>query len=71
MAYVHFCVHIFFCFLQVYFQRVLSAKTPGHAQVLSFLAAIGSILMALPAVFIGAIAKATGIKHKLTKANSS
>ena len=50
-----------FVIFQVYFQRVLSAKTPGHAQALSFLAAIGSVLMALPAVFIGAIGKATGM----------
>ena len=45
---------------QVYFQRVLSAKTPAHAQLLSYLAAVGSVLLALPAVFIGAIGKATG-----------
>lgn len=45
---------------QVYFQRVLSSKTAGRAQVLSYVAAFGCILMAIPPVLIGAIAKATG-----------
>lgn len=40
---------------QVYFQRVLSAKTPKRAQILSFSAAFGCIFMAIPAVMIGAI----------------
>lgn len=44
---------------QVYFQRVLSSKTAGRAQVLSYVAAFGCILMAIPPVLIGAIAKAT------------
>lgn len=45
---------------QVYFQRVLSSKSAGRAQVLSYVAAVGCILMAIPPVLIGAIAKATG-----------
>lgn len=44
---------------QVYFQRVLSAKNETVAQLLSFLGAIGCIIMAIPAVLIGAIAKST------------
>ncbi|GBP47410.1 High-affinity choline transporter 1 [Eumeta japonica] len=44
---------------QVYFQRVLSSKTAGRAQLLSYVAAIGCIFMAIPPVLIGAIAKAT------------
>lgn len=44
---------------QVYFQRVLSSKTAGRAQVLSYVAAFGCLLMAIPPVLIGAIAKAT------------
>lgn len=44
---------------QVYFQRVLSSKTAGRAQVLSYVAAFGCIIMAIPPVLIGAIAKAT------------
>lgn len=48
------------CFLQVYFQRVLSAKTAANAQILSFVAAVGCIVMAVPAVLIGAIATETG-----------
>ncbi|XP_018016717.1 high-affinity choline transporter 1-like, partial [Hyalella azteca] len=42
---------------QVYFQRVLSAKTGRQAQILSYGAAIGCFVMAIPAVLIGAIAK--------------
>ncbi|KAL0280932.1 UNVERIFIED_CONTAM: hypothetical protein PYX00_002081 [Menopon gallinae] len=44
---------------QVYFQRVLSSKTAGRAQLLSYVAAVGCILMAVPPVLIGAIARAT------------
>lgn len=44
---------------QVYFQRVLSSKTAGRAQMLSYVAAFGCLLMAIPPVLIGAIAKAT------------
>lgn len=44
---------------QVYFQRVLSSKSAGRAQLLSYVAAVGCILMAIPPVLIGAIAKAT------------
>ncbi|CAH1104314.1 unnamed protein product [Psylliodes chrysocephalus] len=44
---------------QVYFQRVLSSKSAGRAQVLSFVAAFGCVLMAIPPVLIGAIAKST------------
>jgi hypothetical protein len=43
----------------VYFQRVLSSKTAGRAQILSYVAALGCIIMAIPPVLIGAIAKAT------------
>ncbi|XP_067937142.1 high-affinity choline transporter 1-like [Watersipora subatra] len=39
---------------QVYFQRVLSSKTVDGARVLSFLGAIGCIVMAIPPVLIGA-----------------
>lgn len=45
---------------QVYFQRVLSSKTAGRAQLLSYVAAFGCLLMAIPPVLIGAIAKGTG-----------
>ncbi|CAF3799926.1 unnamed protein product, partial [Rotaria magnacalcarata] len=44
---------------QVYFQRVLSAKSAKNAMYLSFCAAIGCILLAIPPVLIGAIAKST------------
>ena len=47
-------------FAQVYFQRVLSSKTAGRAQILSYVAAFGCIIMAIPPVLIGAIAKSTG-----------
>ncbi|XP_063070517.1 high-affinity choline transporter 1-like [Engraulis encrasicolus] len=44
---------------QVYFQRVLSASSATYAQVLSFLAAFGCIVMAVPSVLIGAIGAST------------
>lgn len=45
---------------QAYFQRVLSSSSATYAQVLSFLAAFGCIVMAIPAVLIGAIGASTG-----------
>lgn len=44
---------------QVYFQRVLSSKSAATAEILSYLAAFGCIIMAVPPVLIGGIAKAT------------
>ncbi|KAM6978366.1 high-affinity choline transporter 1-like [Tautogolabrus adspersus] len=44
---------------QVYFQRVLSASSATYAQVLSFLAAFGCLVMAVPSVLIGAIGAST------------
>ncbi|ELU11061.1 hypothetical protein CAPTEDRAFT_183218 [Capitella teleta] len=44
---------------QVYFQRVLSQKTAARAQILSFVAAAGCIIMTIPAALIGAIGKST------------
>lgn len=44
---------------QVYFQRVLSSKSGHKAQVLSYIAAFGCIIMAVPPIMIGVIAKAT------------
>ena len=49
--------------LQVYFQRVLSAKSATRAQMLSYAAAFGCIVMSVPAVLIGAIAKSTGERN--------
>lgn len=46
---------------QVYFQRVLSSKTPRTAQLLSFAGCIGCIVFAIPAVIIGAIGESTGL----------
>ncbi|XP_034417942.1 high-affinity choline transporter 1-like [Cyclopterus lumpus] len=44
---------------QVYFQRVLSASSATYAQVLSFVAAFGCLVMAIPSVLIGAIGAST------------
>ena len=44
---------------QVYFQRVLSTRTARKAQLLSYVAAIGCLLMAIPPVIIGAIGRVT------------
>ncbi|XP_023229429.1 high-affinity choline transporter 1-like isoform X1 [Centruroides sculpturatus] len=43
---------------QVYFQRVLSSKSAFRAQILSYVAALGCIIMAVPPMIIGAVAKA-------------
>ena len=48
---------------QVYFQRVLSSKSAATAEILSYLAAFGCIIMAVPPVLIGGIAKVIDIKH--------
>lgn len=48
---------------QAYFQRVLSSKSATKARTLSFIAAFGCMLMSIPPVLIGAIARATGEKH--------
>ncbi|XP_064458672.1 high-affinity choline transporter 1-like isoform X1 [Ornithodoros turicata] len=42
---------------QVYFQRVLSSKTAEGAELLSYMASFGCVLMAVPPVVIGAAAK--------------
>ncbi|XP_030755733.1 high-affinity choline transporter 1 [Sitophilus oryzae] len=44
---------------QAYFQRVLSSKSADRAQVLSYVAAFGCVIMAIPPVLIGAIARGT------------
>lgn len=44
---------------QVYFQRVLSTRTAKKAQILSYVAAFGCIIMAVPPMIIGAIARVT------------
>lgn len=54
---------------QVYFQRVLSASSATYAQVLSFLAAFGCLVMAVPSVLIGAIGASTG-KCTLTQTHT-
>ena len=45
---------------QAYFQRVLSCKTARKAQGLSFAASVGCVVLAIPAVLIGAIGASTG-----------
>ena len=56
--------------LQVYFQRVLSAKSATRAQMLSYAAAVGCIVMSVPAVLIGAIAKSTGERNNVHDSTS-
>ncbi|PAV65227.1 hypothetical protein WR25_20745 [Diploscapter pachys] len=48
---------------QVYFQRVLSSKTPEGAQILSFAAGFGCIFLAIPPALIGAIARNTDWRY--------
>ena len=45
---------------QVYFQRVLSCKTAAKAKGLSLAASLGCVVMAIPAVLIGAIGASAG-----------
>jgi hypothetical protein len=45
--------------LQSYFQRVLSARTALRAQLLSFCAAFGCLLIAVPAAMIGIVGQNT------------
>jgi high affinity choline transporter 7 len=45
---------------QVYFQRVLSAKSEKTAMYLSYVAAVGCFLAGLPPIIIGILAKSTG-----------
>ena len=45
---------------QVYFQRVLSSKSGAKAKLLSYVAAFGCIIMAIPPMIIGAVARVTG-----------
>ncbi|CAF2450651.1 unnamed protein product [Rotaria sp. Silwood2] len=51
---------------QVYFQRVLSARSAKKAMYLSFYAAVGCIILAIPPVLIGAIAKSTSLSRFYT-----
>ncbi|MCL4143534.1 UNVERIFIED_CONTAM: hypothetical protein GTU68_050366, partial [Idotea baltica] len=44
---------------QVSFQRILSARDPNQARMLTLTAALGCFVMVIPACIIGAIAKAT------------
>lgn len=44
---------------QVYWQRALSAKTEFIAEALSFIAAFGCLISAVPAILLGAVAKYT------------
>ncbi|RNA16032.1 High-affinity choline transporter 1 [Brachionus plicatilis] len=44
---------------QVYFQRVLSAKTEKSAMYLSYIAAVGCFVAGIPPIVIGVIAKST------------
>ena len=52
--------HLLLSSFQVYFQRVLSASTERNAQVLSYVAAFGCVVMSIPSILIGAIASVTG-----------
>ncbi|XP_071948644.1 high-affinity choline transporter 1-like [Antedon mediterranea] len=44
---------------QAYFQRVLSAKTPRYARILSFAGAAGCMIMTIPSFLMGAIGAST------------
>ena len=44
---------LYFPLSQVYFQRVLSSKSAAKAEITSYIAAFGCIIMAVPPVLIG------------------
>ncbi|EFX80893.1 hypothetical protein DAPPUDRAFT_22271, partial [Daphnia pulex] len=44
---------------QVYFQRVLAFRTPKQAQTMSYVAGLGSIILAAPPILLGVVATAT------------
>ncbi|KAI0980453.1 hypothetical protein GJ496_011984 [Pomphorhynchus laevis] len=44
---------------QVYFQRVLSSRSEKRAMYISYAAAVGCVVMAIPSILIGVIAKCT------------
>ncbi|NXH22627.1 SC5A7 protein, partial [Bucco capensis] len=44
---------------QTYFQRVLSAASPGEAKLISYLSGLGCFSMAIPSILIGAVAAST------------
>ena len=51
------------CFsFQVYFQRVLSSKSAASAELLSYIAAFGCVIMAIPPILIGKHLKRTSYK---------
>lgn len=50
---------------QTYFQRVLSAASPGQARLISYLSGLGCFSMAIPSVLIGAVAASTGKTNSL------
>lgn len=53
---------------QVYFQRVLSARTAKASRYLSFFGALGCLIMSVPSVLIGAVAVNAGeTKHCFVK----
>lgn len=62
MGFLYTYENLLFC-IQVYFQRVLSSKTESSAELLSYIAALGCFIMAIPPVLIGAIAKSTSQCH--------
>ena len=51
------CIVLWRSWFQVYFQRVLSSKSASKAELTSYIAAFGCIIMAVPPVLIGGIAK--------------
>jgi high affinity choline transporter 7 len=52
---------------QVYFQRVLSSKSAAGAELISYIAAVGCVIMAIPPILIGGIAKATRKSYARTR----
>ncbi|XP_032780795.2 high-affinity choline transporter 1 isoform X1 [Daphnia magna] len=48
---------------QVYFQRVLACRSPQQAQYLSYIAAFGCLILAVPPAILGSVARVTDWKN--------
>lgn len=46
---------------QAYFQRVLSVRSGRQAQVLSAVGAVSAVILVIPSVIIGAVARSAGM----------
>ena len=56
---------------QVYFQRVLACRSSQQAQLLSYVAALGCVTLAIPSAVLGSVARVVGNDLTVSFRNSS